>query len=111
MSASDEQREVLLALSELLSDKPNARTRISALCRRGIRRLKAAIEDSDLETVLRSAKDESLAVPPNSLTDPGDLKYFKLYRESFTVEHIHVPEAQRKNSRKASLGCDPAQSV
>lgn len=107
MSDQTEQREVLQVLSELLSDNPEGVTRISAQCRRGISRLKAAIEDTDLESVIRSSKNESLTVPPHSLTDPEDLKYFKLYRESFTVEHIHVPEAQRKNTR--SLGCDPLQ--
>jgi hypothetical protein len=100
-----EQHEVLQALSELLSEKSNWPHSISALCRRGIGRLKAAIEDTDLESVIRCARNEALALPPtHTLTDPEDLKYFKLYRESFTVEHIHVPEAQRKNSR--SHGCD-----
>lgn len=107
MSDQTEQREVLQALSELLSDKPEAAARLSSQCRRGISRLKAAIEDTDLESVIRCSKNESLTVPPHSLTDPEDLKYFKLYRESFTVEHIHVPEAQRKNNR--SHGCGSAQ--
>lgn len=98
-----EQNEVLQALSELLAENSEASTRISAQCRRGISRLRAAIEDADLETVIRCSKNESLSVPPNSLTDPEDLKYFQLFRESYTVEHIHVPEAHRKNVR--SLGC------
>ena len=107
MSELTEQREVLQALSQLLSDKPEAPARVSAQCRRGISRLKAAIEDTDLESVIRCSKNESLIAAPHSLTDPEDLKYFKLFRESFTVEHIHVPVAQRKNNR--SLGYDSAQ--
>lgn len=99
-----EQREVLQALSELLSERTDGSARLSIQRRRGLSRLKAAIEDTDLETVIRSSKNDSLAAPPHSLTDPEDLKYFKLYRESFTVEHIHVPEAQRKHTRSLGYG-------
>lgn len=102
--AMAEQEEVLKLISELLLVEADAvPVHVGPQARRGLSRLKTAIEDSDLETVIRSSTNESLPLPAGHLTDP-EIRYFNLYRESYTVEHIHAPETNRKLSATRSGG-------
>ena len=100
-----EQEEVLKLIADLLiSDVETVTVHVGPQLRRGLSRLKAAIEDSDLETVIRPSTKESLPLPSGNLTDP-EIRYFNLYRESYTVEHIQAPERKLSHARSAG-GCD-----
>lgn len=99
-----EQEEVLKLMTDLLiSDVDTVNVRVGPQVRRGLSRLKAAIEESDLETVIRSSTNESLPLPSGHLTDP-EIRYFNFYRESYTVEHIQAPERKLSHARSAG-GC------
>lgn len=101
-----EQEETLKLLSDLLLvETDTATVHVGPQARRGLIRLKTAIEDSDLETVIRSSNNDSLPLPAGHLTAP-EIRYFNLYRESFTMEHIHAPETNRKLiSARSGGGC------
>lgn len=99
-----EQEAVLKLISDiLLVEADTVSVHVGPQARRGLSRLKASINDSDLETVIRPSTKESLPLPAGNLTDP-EIRYFNLYRESFTVEHIHAPETNRKLSAARSGG-------
>jgi hypothetical protein len=103
----DETSQVVDVLDTLVSSVSNpVSVSVSDSARNGLDKLRSALEVKDITTLLAGGKPDILSEPPADLTDPEDLKYFNLYRESYSVESIQLPESQRvPNAAKAHGAC------
>lgn len=82
------------------SNEPSVPVRVSEPARSGLEKLRNALELRDIGSLVLPSSTDILSEPPPGLTDPEDLKYFNLYRESFTLEQFHVPKSQRGPNSK-----------
>jgi hypothetical protein len=103
----DETTQVVDVLDTLVASVTNpASVSISDTARNGLDKLRGALEVKDIDALIGPDRPDVLSEPPPGMTDPEDLKYFDLYRQSFTKEHIQMPGSQRmQNASKAHGAC------
>jgi hypothetical protein len=103
----DETSQVVDVLDTLVASVTNpVSVSISDTARNGLDKLRGALEVKDIDTLVGPDRPDVLSKPPPGMTDPEDLKYFDLYRQSFTKEHIQMPGSQRmQNASKAHGTC------
>lgn len=71
---------------------------VSDTARDGLRGLRDALDEHGLGTFLKGTERQEtdpLARAPSDLTDPESLKYFQLYRESYTAEALQLAFSTR----------------
>jgi hypothetical protein len=102
----EDTSQVLDVLDNIISSVDNPVTlNVSDSARAGLERIRGALEVKDLDSLLAAGRHDPLSVPPMGLQEE-DLKYFNLYRESYSVEPMPLPAGQRHaNGAKASHGC------
>ena len=107
---ADETSRVVDVLDALVATTSGQITiSVSDAAKHGLELLRNALEVKDIRGLVDADSRDPLATPPPGLTDPEDLKYFNLYRESYSAEVVHLPGSQRSpNSAKArGAGCAP----
>jgi hypothetical protein len=103
----DETTQVVDVLDTLVASVANpVCVSVSDTARNGLEKLRSALEVKDIDALIGADRPDILSEPPPGMTDPEDLKYFDLYRQSFTKEHIQMPGSQRiQNASKAHGAC------
>ena len=102
----DETSQVVGVLDTLVTSTSNpVSVNVSDPARSGLEKIRCALEVRDISGLIAGPHSDGIfSEPPPGLTDPEDLKYFNLYRESFTVEQFHVPKSQRGPGAKPRCG-------
>lgn len=91
----NEESQVLQLLSQLLHapvGRPVTLSVASESAHAAVQRLHDAVLERGLVGVLQgTGQRDVLKKRPSQLTDPDDIRYFELYRESYTADQLHVP--------------------